>query len=115
MLHGHVGMPLHIQLLEGTPYSFLRKYLLRPPRSPVTDTAATERVRDSARRIAEVFGVQWAARIDLIDEKATGRLRFLECDVAPLIGARSAFAASLEAAGIGRPEQLRLLLGEVAS
>lgn len=43
-------------------------------------------------------------------ETTTGRLRFLECDVAPLVGARSAFAASLEAAGITRAEQLRLLL-----
>jgi len=115
VLHGHVGMPLHIHLAEGTPYSFLRKYLLRPARSPVADTGVAARVRDSARRIAEVFGVQWAARIDLIHEKVTGRLRFLECDVAPLVGARSAFAASLEAVGIGRAEQLRMLLGEVAS
>ena len=115
MLHGHVGMPLHIHLTEGTPYSFLRKYLLRPPCSPVADTAVAARVRDSARRIAEVFGVHWTARIDLIHEKATGRLRFLECDVAPLVGARSAFAASLEAVGIGRAEQLRRLLGEVAN
>jgi hypothetical protein len=37
-------------------------------------------------------------------------LCFIECDVAPLLGAQSAFAASLEAAGIGRTEQLRLLL-----
>ncbi|HEX2227190.1 MAG TPA: ATP-grasp domain-containing protein, partial [Candidatus Binatia bacterium] len=64
VLDGHVGMPLHIQLPEGTPYSFLRKYLLRPPRSPVADTALAARVTGSARRIAEVFGVQWAARID---------------------------------------------------
>ena len=114
VLHGHVGMPLHIQLTEGTPYSFLRKYLLRPPCSPVADTAVAAWVRDSARRIAEVFGVQWAARIDLIHENVTGRLRFLECDVAPLVGARSAFAASLAGVGIGRAEQLRLLLGEIA-
>jgi hypothetical protein len=39
-------------------------------------------------------------------------LRFLECDVAPLIGANSAFAASLEAAGITRVAQLPLLLRE---
>jgi D-alanine-D-alanine ligase len=115
VLHGHVGMPLQIQLPEGTPYSFLRKYLLRPPRAPLADSAVAERVRDSARRIAEVFDIQCAARIDLIQEKVSGRLRFLECDVAPLVGARSAFAASLEGAGIGRAEQLRLLLGEAVS
>jgi D-alanine-D-alanine ligase-like ATP-grasp enzyme len=115
VLRGRVGMPLQIHLPEGTPYSFWRKYLLRPPRSPLADLVVAARVRDSAGRIAEVFGVDWAARVDLIHEQATGRLRFLECDVAPLVGARSAFAASLEAAGIGRAEQLRLLLGEVAS
>ena len=75
---------------------------------------APSRGADAARRIAEVFGVNWAARIDLIHERDTGRLRFLECDVAPLVGTRSAFAASLEAAGIERAEQLRLLLSEVA-
>jgi D-alanine-D-alanine ligase-like ATP-grasp enzyme len=112
VLHGHVGMPLQIHLPEGTPYSFLRKYLLRAPRSPLADAAVAARVRDVARRIAEVFGVNWAARIDLIHEKDTGRLRFLECDVAPLVGTRSAFATSLEAAGIERAEQLRLLLSD---
>jgi len=110
VLHGHVGMPLQIHLPEGTPYSFWRKYLLRPPRAPLVDTGVAERVTDAARRIAEVFGVHCAARIDLIHEQGTGRLRFLECDVAPLVGARSAFAASLEAAGMSRAEQLRLLL-----
>ena len=114
VLHGHVGMPLHIDLPEDTPYSFWRKYLLRPPNAPLADTGVSARVRDAARRIAEVFGVNWAARIDLIHEKDTGRLRFLECDVAPLVGARSAFAASLEAAGIDRAKQLRLLLSEFA-
>ena len=112
VLHGHVGVPLHIHLPDGTPYSFWRKYLLRPPRAPLADSGVAARLRDAARRIAEVFGVNWAARIDLIHEKDTGRLRFLECDVAPLVGARSAFAASLEAAGIDRAEQLRLLLSE---
>jgi hypothetical protein len=32
-----VGMPLRILLPEGTPYSFLRKYLLRPARAPLAD------------------------------------------------------------------------------
>jgi D-alanine-D-alanine ligase-like ATP-grasp enzyme len=69
-----------------------------------------ERIWRTALKIAKVFGVDWAARIDLIQETITGRLCFIECDVAPLLGAQSAFAASLEAAGIGRTEQLRLLL-----
>jgi D-alanine-D-alanine ligase-like ATP-grasp enzyme len=104
------GVPLRILLPEGTPYSFFRKYLLRPARAPLSDDSLAERVRRTALRIAGVFGVDWAARIDLIHERATDRLFFLECDVAPLIGAHSAFAASLEAAGISRAEQLKMLL-----
>jgi len=67
-------------------------------------------VREVARAIAAAFAIDWAARIDLLCETATGRLRFLECDVAPLVGPASAFAASLAAAGVARPEQLELLL-----
>jgi D-alanine-D-alanine ligase-like ATP-grasp enzyme len=111
VLHGRVGMPLRIFLPEGTPYSFARKYFWRPGRAAVTDAALVERVRALAQRVAAALGVDWAARIDVILETATGRLRFLECDVAPLVGAQSAFAASLAASGIGRAEQLRLLLG----
>lgn len=110
LIAGGAGMPLRILLPEGTPYSFLRKYLLRPSREPVRDRALAGRVQDPALEIAAAFEVNWAARIDLMHETTTGRLRFLECDVAPLVGARSAFAASLEAAGITRAEQLRLLL-----
>ena len=106
-----VGMPLRLDLPEGTPYSFARKYLLRPGRSPLADETLAERVRRLATEIAGVFAVDWAARIDLIHETATGRLRFLECDVAPLVGPASAFAASLAAAGVTRAEQLELLLG----
>jgi D-alanine-D-alanine ligase-like ATP-grasp enzyme len=109
---GRVGTPLRILLPEGTPYSFFRKYLLRPPRVPVTDAALAERVRRTSLEIAGVFGVDWAARIDLIHETATHRLRFLECDVAPLVGVRSAFAASFEVSGINRAEQLRMLLND---
>jgi D-alanine-D-alanine ligase-like ATP-grasp enzyme len=112
LLRGRVGMPLRIFLPEGAPYSFARKYLWRPPRAPLGENALTERVRAEAAAIAHAFGVDWAARIDLIHETATARLCFLECDVAPLIGAGSAFAASLTAGGIARAEQLRLLLHE---
>jgi D-alanine-D-alanine ligase-like ATP-grasp enzyme len=105
-----VGMPLCICLPEGTPYSFWRKYLLRPLRVPLADAGLAHRVQRTARQIAAIFGVDWAARIDLIHEKESDRLRFLECDVAPLVGARSAFAASFEAAGIKRDQQLRGLL-----
>ena len=112
VLSGQAGMPLRILLPEGKPYSFARKYMLRPRRTPVADARLVERVRRTALEIARVFGVNWAARIDLIHETATDRLRFLECDVAPIIGAQSAFAVSFEAAGIGRAEQLRLLLND---
>lgn len=110
VLHERAGIPLRILLPEGTPYSFSRKYLLRPPRAPVAGTHLAERVRLAALKIAGILGVDWAARVDLIHEAATDRLYFLECDVVPLIGAHSAFAASLEAGGIPRAEQLRLLL-----
>jgi hypothetical protein len=111
-LHGRVGTPLRILLPEGTTYSFARKYFWRPGYAPVADAALAERVRALARRVATALGVDWAARIDLMHETSTGRLRFLESDVAPLVGARSAFAASLAASGVGRAEQLRLLLGD---
>jgi len=111
VVDGRVGAPLRLDLPEGVLYTFARKYLLRPRRSPVADAALSERARSTARTIAAMFGVNWAARVDLIHETATGRLRFLECDVAPLVGPRSAFAASLAAAGVERAEQLRLLLG----
>ena len=113
VVHGRVGMPLRILLPEGKPYSFLRKYLLRPRQEPVTDPVLVKRVQDLALAIARAFAVDWAARIDLMHETRTGRLCFLECDAAPLVGPDSAFAASLAAAGIGRSEQLRLLLGEI--
>ena len=110
VLHGRVGAPWRILLPEGTPYSFARKYLWRPRREPVAEARLAERVCAAARRVAGALGVDWAARIDLIHETRTDRLRLLECDVAPLVGPRSAFAASLLAAGIGRAEQLELLL-----
>jgi D-alanine-D-alanine ligase-like ATP-grasp enzyme len=104
------GMPLRILLPEATLYSFFRKYLRPAPRAPLADIGLAERVRRTALGIARTFGVDWAARVDLIYEMENDRLCFLECDVAPLVSANSAFAASLEAAGIGRAEQLRMLL-----
>jgi ATP-grasp domain len=41
------GMPLRIVLPEATPHSFLRKYLLRPRRTPLADAGLAERVRRS--------------------------------------------------------------------
>jgi len=110
VLHGRVGAPWRILLPEGTPYSFARKCLWRPGRVPLVEGRLAERVREVARHVADALEVDWAARIDLIHETRTGRLRFLECDVAPLVGPRSAFAASLGAAGMGRAEQFERLL-----
>lgn len=106
-----VGQPLELALAAGTTYSFARKYLRRPRRQPVPDPALAARVRETALKLAHLFKVNWAARVDLICEPH-GRLCFLECDVAPLIGPGSAFAASLAAAGIDRAEQLALLTGK---
>jgi D-alanine-D-alanine ligase-like ATP-grasp enzyme len=112
VFRGRVGMPLRIDLPEGVPYSFARKYVLRPRSSPLADGELAQRIRSAALEVAGILGTDWAARIDLMIETTSGRLRFLECDVAPLVGAGSAFAASLAAAGVGREQQLRLLLGE---
>jgi D-alanine-D-alanine ligase-like ATP-grasp enzyme len=108
VLAGHVGRPLAIALAPGTVYSFARKYLRRPRRAPVSDLALSARVRDAALKLARLFALNWAARLDFICEPG-GRLCFLECDAAPLVGIGSAFAESLAAAGVGRAEQLALL------
>ncbi len=102
-----VGLPLEILLPAGKPYSFLRKYLLRPRRVPFADEA----LRVAARRIGQALGVDWAARVDFIVEANTGRPCFLECDAAPLVGIGSAFADSFAAAGVDRRRQLDWLVG----
>jgi len=107
---GQIGEPLRIALPEGTPYAFARKYLATPPREPVADRALAHRVREQAQKTVHVLGADWAVRIDWIHERSSGKLLLLECDAAPLVGERSAFAQSLSAAGIGRGTQLRLLL-----
>jgi D-alanine-D-alanine ligase-like ATP-grasp enzyme len=112
LIGARVGTPLWIKLPYGKPYSFLRKYLLRPKLAPVEDAALIGRVRSTALRIIELLGADWATRIDLMQEASSGRLVFLECDAAPLIGERSAFAASLTVAGITRAEQWQLLLAK---
>jgi D-alanine-D-alanine ligase-like ATP-grasp enzyme len=112
VFRGRVGTPLRIDLPDGVPYSFARKYVLRPRSSPLVEGELARRIRSAALEVAGILGADWAARIDLMIEASSGRLHFLECDIAPLVGAGSAFAASLAAAGIARGEQLRLLLGE---
>jgi D-alanine-D-alanine ligase-like ATP-grasp enzyme len=108
LVGGRIGRPLAIGLAPGRLYTFARKYFLRPPRGVVQDLALAMRVREAAARIARLLSVNWAARVDFIAVPG-GRLCFLECDVAPLVGAHSAFAESLALAGIDRAEQLRLL------
>ena len=108
VLGERVGRPLEIVLAPGGIYTFARKYLRRARRVVLADLQLSRRVRESALKIARLLGVNWAARVDFIAEPG-GRLCFLECDVAPMIAARSAFAMSLAAAGIARAEQLALL------
>jgi len=112
VIDGVAGHPLRLELPEGVPYTFLRKYLRRPKRTPPGDLGLAARVQQSALAAASRLGVDWAARVDFIHERATDRLVFLECDAAPLVGPASAFAASLAAAGMARGEQLARLLGE---
>jgi D-alanine-D-alanine ligase-like ATP-grasp enzyme len=106
VFRGQAGMPLAIELPEGSPYTFWRKYLFPAPRSALEHPGAGA----LALRIARLLGVDWAARVDLIQESGTGRLVFLECDAAPLVGVRSAWAASFSAAGVPRATQLAWLL-----
>jgi len=112
IIDGRAGEPLRLGLPEGVPYTFLRKYLQRPKRAPLTDRTLATRVQRTALAAARALGVDWAARVDFIHERASGRLLFLECDAAPLVGRASAFAASLVAGGMARAEQLARLLGE---
>jgi D-alanine-D-alanine ligase-like ATP-grasp enzyme len=107
LFRDQVGLPLEIHLPPGTPYSFLRKYLLRPGRAPFDDAA----LRALAQRIGALLGVDWAARVDFIVEPG-GRAWFLECDAAPLVGPDSAFASSFNAAGVERRQQLEWLVRE---
>jgi D-alanine-D-alanine ligase len=109
VLNGEAGAPLHIRLPNGAPYTFLRKYVLRPRIVPLAQQPLAARVRTEALRIAATLGVDWAARIDFIHEPGTDRLYFLECDVAPLVGPGSAFEGSFRAGGLARSEQLERL------
>jgi len=110
VIDGIAGHPLRLELPEGVPYTSLRKYLTRPKRAPVAERELVARVRQTALVAANALGIDWAARVDFILEPASGRLLFLECDAAPLVGPASAFAASFTASGMPRAEQLARLL-----
>ena len=105
VFRGEVGAPLEISVPLGKPYSFLRKYLLRPARAVMHD----ERLQETARLVSRLLAVDWAARVDFIVAD-DGRAFFLECDAAPLVGPDSAFAASFAAAGVERGRQLEWLV-----
>jgi D-alanine-D-alanine ligase-like ATP-grasp enzyme len=108
VINGVAGLPLRLLLPEGTPYTFVRKYLLRPAREALTEAPE---VREAALHVASVVKANWAVRVDFMLERGSKRLMFLECDAAPLVGPNSAFAESLAAAGMARCEQLSHLLG----
>ena len=110
VLRGRAGLPLRILLPEGTPYTFIRKYVFTPGREVLAHEPLAERVRNTALAIARLFRINWAARIDFLYDPLRARLCFLECDAAPLVGPASTFAGSLTAAGIERTEQLKLLI-----
>jgi D-alanine-D-alanine ligase-like ATP-grasp enzyme len=112
VIDGMAGEPLKLALADGVPYSFARKYFRPPNRAPLADRDLAARVRHTALTAAQALGVDWAARVDFIYERASGRLLFLECDAAPLVGPASAFAASLSASGMARAEQLARILGD---
>lgn len=112
VIDGIAGEPLKLDLNEGVPYSFVRKYLRQPKRAPLADRDLAARAQHGALAAARALGVDWAVRADFIYERESGRLFFLECDAAPLIGPASAFAASLSASGMTRAEQLARVLGE---
>ena len=113
VIDGIAGNPLRLELPERVPYTFLRKYLQRPKRAPVADRVLAARAQQTALAAARALGVDWAARVDFIHERVSGRLLFFECDAAPLVGPASAFAASLASGGMRRAEQLARLLGEL--
>jgi D-alanine-D-alanine ligase-like ATP-grasp enzyme len=111
VLSGHAGLPLRIGIPDGALYTFVRKYVLRPRIVPVRDELLADRIRREALRIAELLGVDWAARIDFVHERDSATLYFLECDVAPLVAVGSALERSLTAAGMRRVTQLERLFG----
>lgn len=113
VIDGAAGMPLRLILPEGVPYTFARKYLLRPRRAALSEGPLARRVAETAAHVASILGADWAVRVDFILERASQRLFFLECDAAPLVGPGTAFAESLAAAGMKRSMQLARLLGEI--
>jgi hypothetical protein len=55
VINGTAGAPLRLGLPEGTPYTFLRKYLVRPGREVLADAALAQRAR---RGITRRFGAR---------------------------------------------------------
>ncbi len=111
LLKRTVGVPLEILRPEGKVYSFFRKNVLRTERKLIDDIELGKRIHEIAVRVAEVFEVDWAARVDFLYDRRSDRLYFLECDAAPTISKSSSFAQSLERSGLTRQDKIELLLG----
>lgn len=112
VLNGKVGVPVEIMRPEGKLYSFLRKNLMKTKKKELDDPELSKRIQRIAAQIAEIFAIDWAARVDFLYEKASGRIYFLECDAAPAIGVSSSFADSLRRMGVTREEQIALIVGD---
>lgn len=109
-LPGFVGYPLEILRPTNTIYSFARKNLLRTKKRPVSDNLLVHQLQTTAKGVCRKMGIDWAARVDFLFDPKHHRLYFLECDAAPLIHRESAFALSLQTAGLERTQQISLFL-----
>jgi D-alanine-D-alanine ligase len=109
-LDGLVGHPFEILRPPGTIYSFARKNIFRTRKRPLEDAGSVNKIGEVVKKVCSLMGIDWAARVDFLYETREERLYFLECDAAPLIHKTSAFAMTLELAGMNRPLQIEALL-----
>ncbi len=112
VLKGKVGTPLQVMRPERKLYSFFRKNLMKTKKTELDDPDLSNRIQELAAQVAEIFAIDWAARVDFLYEKGSGRIYFLECDAAPTIGSSSSFAESLRRMGVTREEQIALIVGD---
>ncbi|MEE9232934.1 MAG: hypothetical protein V3U07_05725 [Nitrospirales bacterium] len=88
--------------------SIIRKFQLKEREEP----ELSNRIQGIAAQVAEIFSIDWAARVDFLYDKGSGRIYFLECDAAPTIGTSSSFAGSPRRMGVTREEQIALIVGD---
>jgi len=110
VLGKHIGRPLWIVRPLDKVYSFRRKHFVPTPRVELSDPDTARAARRIARTVAEIFGIRYSARVDLLFDPNSGAFFFLECDAFPAVPSTSSFAESLERSGMGRKDQLRRLL-----